>query len=120
VNQEEHKKTKHWWRWNSGRQDTDYMVWPIWMFRIFDGYILKYGPGAYIPNHRDTVNPGYAHYRINFIFWGLNSGGEFKSESMIFETARIKFFRPDINTHSVGVVHKLRLVLSIGWLKKIA
>jgi hypothetical protein len=68
-----------------------------------------------IPPHTDPVC-GRHHYRLNIIIWNAASGGKFHCSNMIFGTKRIKFFRPDINEHSVDRINNgTRYVLSIGW-----
>ena len=106
-------------RWRRGRQGTGYdkmllltAPWPI----AFDTYLLRYPEGSEIPSHQDPV-ANRAHYRLNIILKSPRSGGEFICATPIFETKRIKFFRPDKSSHSVTrVVGGSRYVFSIGWL----
>ena len=45
-------------------------------------------------------------------------GGEFICSNSIFETKRVKLFRPDVSEHQVSKVIKgSRYLLSIGWIK---
>lgn len=105
-------------KWREGRQKTDYNVmllaevtWPLPM----DCYIIKYPDGAGVPPHRDKVENG-RHFRINFIVTNPNTGGEFICDKVIFQTKRIKFFRPDLYYHEVNPCYgKTRYVFSIGW-----
>jgi len=107
-------------RWERGRQKTGYdkmllcgAVWPI----KFDTYLLKFPENSEIPNHKDKVDSG-KHYRLNIVLKKAERGGEFHCSNPIFETNRIKFFRPDISEHSVSKVIKgNRYLLSIGWIK---
>lgn len=107
-------------KWEVGRQGTGYKkkllltgLWPV----PFDCYLLKYEKGSEIPSHKDPNQNG-RHYRLNIVIWKAGKGGEFLTESSIFESKRIKLFRPDIATHSVTRVEGVRYVLSIGWLRK--
>lgn len=105
-------------RWNQGRQQTGYEVFPFVMLKRFDFYLLRYRSGVGIPDHRDPA-PGFRHFRLNWIIWAGSEGGEFVSESCLFSSRRIKLFRPDLSTHSVSpVLSGIRLVLSLGWLLK--
>ena len=99
-------------KWNTGRQNTGYKIFPFYMSTHFDLYIIK---GTNIPEHKDPIY-GRKHYRLNYIFWNTAIGGNFNCNDMIFESKRIKFFRPDINFHSVDEIYSgTRLVLSIGY-----
>jgi hypothetical protein len=108
--------------WVEGRQGSGYskirfleIIKPLPM----DIYLLKFPEGSSIPEHIDPVQTGYKHYRLNIILKKSISGGEFVSESHIFNFKRIKFFRADISKHSVTkVIGGNRIVLSIGFLLK--
>jgi hypothetical protein len=108
--------------WKTGRQSSGYSkvallesMWPI----PFDVYLLKFPEGSAIPEHTDTVQAGFKHYRLNVILKKSRSGGEFLSETSIINWSRIKFFRPDISKHSVTkVVGCSRYVFSLGFLLK--
>jgi hypothetical protein len=106
-------------RWRSGRQGSGYekmlilhSYWPV----PFDCYLIRYPVGSSISPHIDPV-PNGKHFRLNLILHSPNAGGEFTCDSPLFETSRIKFFRPDICEHSVSTVEgSSRYVLSIGWI----
>jgi hypothetical protein len=108
--------------WKQGRQSSGYSkisllesMWPI----PFDLYLLKFPEGSQIPEHVDTVEEGFRHYRLNIILKKSLSGGEFMAEKSIVNWSRVKFFRPDISKHSVTkVVGGSRYVLSFGFLLK--
>lgn len=109
------------WRWQRGRQDGGYDkmllltgMWPL----PFDMYFIRYHEGSFIPPHTDKVDYG-EHYRLNIVLWQAKKGGEFICQNPIFETKRIKFFRPDVCEHSVVRVEKgKRYLFSLGWIKK--
>jgi hypothetical protein len=103
-------------RWVVGRQNTGYERLTLIEggFLPFDLHILRYRPGDHIPPHTDPVE-FERHYRLNIILTNAE-GGEFRCGTTIFETKRIKLFRPDLEEHSVTLVtHGTRYVLSIGW-----
>ena len=107
-------------RWERGRQQSGYdkmllcgAVWPI----KFDTYLLKFPQGSEITPHTDKVKSG-KHFRLNIVLIKAEVGGEFRCINPIFETKRIKFFRPDVSEHQVSKVEKgNRYLLSIGWVK---
>jgi hypothetical protein len=105
-------------RWQRGRQGTGYdkmllltAPWPV----PFDSYLIRYPEGSEIPPHTDPVAAG-RHYRLNIILKAPRSGGEFVCATPLYESRRIKLFRPDACAHSVTrVVGGSRYVLSVGW-----
>jgi hypothetical protein len=108
-------------RWQRGRQASGYdkmllatALWPL----PFDCYLLRFPTGSEIPPHTDPVSTG-RHYRLNIVIWRARAGGEFVCATPIFETRRIKFFRPDACEHSVTrVTAGTRYVLSLGWVRR--
>lgn len=109
-------------RWKQGRQASGYdklliatLPWPI----PFDLYLLKLPDGCFVPDHKDSVKPGFRHYRMNLILWKSKSGGELISEKTIINWSRLQFFRPDIYTHSATKVKGGSVwILSFGFLLK--
>jgi hypothetical protein len=105
-------------RWQAGRQGTGYdkmllltASWPL----PFDSYLIRYPEGSQIPPHTDPLSSG-RHYRLNVILKSSRVGGAFVCARPIFESKRIKLFRPDACEHSVTKVEGgSRYVLSIGW-----
>ncbi len=106
-------------KWDKGRQKTGYdkmLLAVSKRFFLFDCYLIRYPEGSGIPPHTDPSTLG-RHYRLNIILKSPKSGGEFLCKDPIFETKRIKLFRPDQSEHSVTtVVGGSRYVLSIGWI----
>lgn len=108
-------------RWQRGRQQSGYdkmlllqSLWPV----PFDVYILRFPQGSEIPPHTDPVAAG-RHYRCNIVVRRAQEGGEFVCSAPIFETHRIKIFRPDACEHSVRrIVRGTRYVLSVGWIRR--
>ncbi|ACA87092.1 hypothetical protein [Shewanella woodyi] len=107
-------------RWERGRQKSGYdkmllcgAIWPI----KFDTYLLKFPEGSEISPHTDKVVSG-KHYRLNIVIKNAVEGGEFICANPIYETKRIKLFRPDVSEHQVSkIVKGNRYLLSIGWVK---
>jgi hypothetical protein len=96
-------------RWQRGRQGSGYdkMLlltgrWPL----PFDSYLIRYPEGSAIPPH-------------NLVLKASPRGGEFVCATPIWQSRRIKFFRPDACEHSVTRVEGgSRYVLSVGWVLK--
>ena len=109
---------KRLFRWQRGRQESGYdkmllctSVWPL----KFDTYLLKFPQNSLIEPHVDKVAAG-KHYRLNIVLKEAAQGGVFVCQHPLFETRRIKLFRPDIAEHSVTRIEKgNRYVLSVGW-----
>lgn len=108
-------------RWRGGRQASGYekMLLGINPFIVpWDCYLLRFRKGAAIAPHTDPVD-GRRHYRVNVVLIEADAGGQFECEQPIFASRRIKFFRPDQQTHSVTRVDAgTRYVLSFGWTLK--
>lgn len=105
-------------RWEKGRQlsgyDKMFLLGSKWLL-MFDVYLLRFKEGSEIKAHMDKVEKG-KHYRLNIVLKQAKEGGEFVCKSPIYESYRIKFFRPDACEHSVTkVIRGNRYLLSIGW-----
>jgi len=88
-------------------------LWPL----PFDCYLLRFPPQSEILPHTDKVKDG-KHYRLNIVLKTAQSGGDFICNDILFETKRIKLFRPDVTCHQVTkIVSGVRYVLSIGWIR---
>lgn len=108
-------------RWQSGRQLSGYdkmlLLYGLWPLP-FDIYVLRFPEGSEIKAHTDPVSDNQ-HFRLNVVVWKAAAGGEFQCKDPIFQTNRIKYFRPDVSEHSVSkVVRGNRYVFSVGWLRK--
>lgn len=102
-------------KWDTGRQNTSYRKLPLLLFPRLDLYLIHYREGAHIGPHVDPVTRG-RHYRVNVVLTKAQQGGEFRCADPIFETGRIKFFRPDVSRHEVTRLERgTRWVLSLGW-----
>ena len=105
-------------RWRRGRQMSGYekmllVANPLMI--PFDCYLLRFRKGAAIAKHTDPVD-GRRHYRLNIVVKEASKGGHFICANPLFETKRIKLFRPDVSPHAVTRVGEgTRYVLSIGW-----
>ena len=105
-------------RWEKGRQLSGYdkmlLLGSKWFIK-FDVYLLRFKEGSEIKPHTDKVDNG-KHYRLNIVLKQALEGGEFICSSPIYQSSRIKFFRPDTCEHSVTkVIRGNRYLLSIGW-----
>ena len=106
-------------RWQQGRQKSGYKKmllatgkWP----RPFDLYLLRFDTGSEIQPHVDSVSNG-EHHRVNIVLKKAKQGGEFICESALYESSRVKYFRPDLAEHQVTrVAEGRRYVLSFGWI----
>ena len=98
-------------RWQKGRQGTGYDKLCLFQSKtlLCDCYLISYPPNTSIPIHTDPV-PSKRHYRINILLCGED---KFVGKC-IWQSRRIKFFRPDITPHSVDEVSMRRLMLSFG------
>ncbi|MFD2166818.1 2OG-Fe(II) oxygenase [Thalassotalea euphylliae] len=107
-------------RWQKGRQETGYDKLLLATGRRpipFDVYLLRFPEGSLVPAHIDKVLDG-KHFRLNFVLKQAKQGGKFICNTPIYESSRVKFFRPDISEHQVTrVTSGRRYVLSIGWVK---
>ena len=107
-------------RWEIGRQKSGYDKMLLLTGTVpvpFDMYVLRFPIESEIKEHTDKVEEGN-HYRLNVIIKKAKSGGLFHCSNLLFETNRVKLFRPDVEKHSVSkVIEGTRYVLSIGWLK---
>lgn len=110
----------NWLKWQRGRQGSGYDklllacgTWPL----TFDMYILKFPINSYIDPHVDTVTTG-KHFRLNIVLKCSKFGGEFICGNSLYNSERIKLFRPDVDIHCVTrVTGSSRYVLSIGWVR---
>jgi hypothetical protein len=108
-------------RWQRGRQLTGYdkmllfeSLWPL----PWDLYLLRFTEGAEIAAHTDPVSIG-AHHRLNIVLREAGEGGQFQCAQPLYESRRIKYFRPDLSEHSVTKVTRgTRYVLSVGWVRR--
>lgn len=105
-------------RWEKGRQLSGYdkmlLLGSKWFIK-FDVYLLRFKEGSEIKPHTDKVDNG-KHYRLNIVLKQALEGGEFICSNPIYQSSRIKFFRPDTCEHSVTkVIRGNRYLLSIGW-----
>jgi len=107
-------------RWEKGRQESGYLKMLLLKSNIFkfDLYLIKFPQGSLIKPHTDIVQ-NEKHYRINIILKNAKEGGEFICSKLMYNSKRIKIFRPDIEEHSVSKIKEgTRLVISLGWIRK--
>lgn len=112
--------------WQPGRQGTGYLKKLLWFGPLpfgviwFDAYLLKFPEGSHIYWHKDPVEKGEKHYRLNVFLKSVDVGGKFVCEGKtILNTRFVQCFRPDIQRHMVTKIEKgTRYVLSIGWVTR--
>jgi hypothetical protein len=107
-----------WLRWEKGCQQGSYskiLLVPEFVSRKFnfDLYILKFPKGCSVPKHRDPVESGYCHYRVNFTFWN-KSGGRMYILGPIKRIFGFEIFRPDLYEHGLQTVNENMFMLSFG------
>ena len=105
-------------KWEKGRQNSGYFKLTLWSRWNFDIHILKFPIRSKVLMHTDTVDDKN-HHRLNIILKHAELGGHFSCPLAHINTSRIKYFRPDIQFHSVSKIIKgTRYVLSIGWVTR--
>lgn len=101
-------------KWEQGRQNTNYWKLKIISWWFFDLYLLMYPEGSFIPPHQDPVE-GKKHYRLNIELMKAKEGGEFICRGG-YQWGRFILFRPDLYEHAVTRITKgKRYLLSLGW-----
>lgn len=86
----------------------------------YDCYILRYPSGSFVPCHRDDVQLGLKHFRLNAIITEA-VGGELTIEDRKIHLlpGDAIIFRPDALTHSVSkITTGTRYVFSVGTVKE--
>lgn len=106
-------------KWEQGRQGTGYekitILSPNNKFIPADFYVIRYPTGSYIPPHQDKVE-GRRHFRINIEIIKAKRGGQFICNKTILSIGRLRFFRPDTESHMVTKIESgQRIILSLGW-----
>jgi propanediol utilization protein len=85
-----------------------------------DFYLLRFPAGVAVPKHKDIVQPGFEHHRINFTIYGSRIPGQrMFILGPIRRWGRFDKFRPDLYEHGLPVISSTIYMLSFGWLKKI-
>ncbi len=85
----------------------------------YDVWLIRYQVGTEIPPHRDPVEPGREHHRLNAIVRSA-TGGDAKVRGVPVALAEgdAYVFRPDAEEHEVTrVTAGTRLVFSVGVLR---
>jgi hypothetical protein len=82
----------------------------------WDAYLLRYGEGAFVPEHRDPTTE-LCHLRLNAIVQEAASGTGLlylDGEPIRLAGGDAVLFRPDVLPHRVSHVEGRRFVLSVG------
>lgn len=105
--------------WREGRQDGGYKKLPILARFRFDSYLLYFPEGSVVKPHKDRVQSGFRHFRLNVTLRRPKAGGKFVCDKVLLRLPRAVVFRPDVQEHSLTAVENGYLLLfSVGWLKK--
>ena len=108
-------------QWYPGRQDSGYdkmLLFISTRFR-FDFYLLKFPKGIGVPTHKDKVENGFNHHRVNFTW-----NGPYYTGTRMYVLGKAKrfwrfiYFRPDQYEHGLAPVIEDTYMLSLGWLTK--
>ena len=102
-------------KWENGRQNTTYQKLKLLGGKTWDCYLIKFRRNGYVHWHKDPVKRSQQHFRLNIRLWGKDT---FEGHT-IFSFMGISLFRPDISMHRVTKNRGRRLILSIGWIKKL-
>lgn len=109
---------KKWLRWEKGRQEGSYskmLLIPEWLsnFLNADAYLLKFPVGSSVIKHKDPVQEGYKHYRMNITLSGKGKGRMYILGPII-RFWRIEIFRPDLYEHGLEPIKGKIYMLSFG------
>lgn len=83
----------------------------------WDTYALYYPVGSFIAPHKDPMERGFEHWRLNYVIEQGDGTFFVQPEQWVPVPAQRGdgiLFRPDILTHSVSQVSKPRLAVSFG------
>ena len=83
----------------------------------WDTYVLHYPVGSYIAPHKDPMEKGFEHWRMNYVLEHGDGTFFVHPEQWVPIQAQrgdAILFRPDILTHSVSQVSVPRLAVSFG------
>jgi hypothetical protein len=89
---------------------------PVWLSELFsfDAYLLKFPKGCSVMQHKDKVDEGFKHYRMNITVYNAGDGKMNIDGPMIIKTKRIEFFRPDLYEHGLKPISDTMYMLSFG------
>jgi len=108
-----------WLKWIDGRQESGYSklaLFPLGLSKFLnaDAYLLKLPLACSVPKHKDPVEPGYNHHRLNTVIWGFGQGRMFVL-GPVKRWWRTDYFRPDLYEHGMQPINGTMYILSFGW-----
>jgi hypothetical protein len=101
--------------WQQGRQGAEYFKWTLLrLWHRADLHILKIMPHAWVPIHRDPVEAGRRHWRINITILG---GGSLliRRNRWLSASRRVVAFEPGALDHAFRNAQRATYQVSIGW-----
>ena len=107
--------------WIGGRQASGYDKMPLFISKRLklDLYLIRFPVGAHVPTHKDPVEKGYKHHRLNYMITGnYNIGQRMYVLGPSKRFWRFIYFRPDVFEHGLQDRKTEALMISLGWLTK--
>lgn len=109
---------RKWLKWHRGRQVGSYskmLLIPEWISLALnaDAYLLSFPKGCSVMKHKDPVQDGYKHYRMNITIWN-KGGGRMYMLGPIKRFGNIEIFRPDLYEHGLEPIKDKMYMLSFG------
>lgn len=107
-----------WLKWVKGRQVGSYSklaLIPNWISVLLstDAYLLRFPTGCSVMRHKDPVQEGYKHYRMNLVVYN-DGDGKMYIDGPIKRLGRIEIFRPDLYEHGLEPISGKMYMLSFG------
>lgn len=111
-------------KWQDGRQGGGYQKMCLALSKRFnfDSYLIRYHNSG-IKLHIDpSPKEGYEHRRMNIVLKKPEFGGRFMTfgNCKQYLGGRVTLFNPSDAHHYASRSYGERLILSLGWLKKVA
>ena len=109
---------RKWFKWERGRQEGSYskmLLIPVWLSKFLnaDAYLLSFPTGCSVMKHKDPVEKGWKHYRMNITIWNEGTGRMYMLGPMK-RFWRIEIFRPDLYEHGLTPINGRMYMLSFG------
>lgn len=89
---------------------------PEWLSRFLsaDAYLLRLPPGCSVIKHKDPVDPGHKHYRMNITVWRESYKERMYILGPMKRWGRIEIFRPDLYEHGMQPITDWMFMFSFG------
>jgi len=110
---------RRWLKWKKGRQEGSYSkmaLIPGWLSRFLaaDAYLIRFPAGCSVMKHKDPVEPGYNHHRVNITLKRANYRERMYILGPIKRWWRVEIFRPDLYEHGLQPISESMWMLSLG------